>query len=189
MRASSSKRQFLLNAKGNVENEKVMRIFGQILLLVLFAFGIMLTARAAFLSAFAKSPQDSASRARNDLQVASAAPSSGITESPDSRSSGGAVLKRPKSRALSAKETKRILDTTQHSLDQELSRITLSDAFDLADRGVLLRFENGKGRLYESKIEFRAMLEEGGSVRRSGSRKASAVISLRGKALRISFPN
>ena len=69
-------------------------------------------------------------------------------------------MKRPRSRALSARETKRILDTTQHLLNQELSRITLSDAFDLADGGVLLRFENGKGRLYESKVEFRAMLDE-----------------------------
>lgn len=69
-------------------------------------------------------------------------------------------MKRPRSRALSARETKRILDTTQNSVDQELSRITLSEAFDLADGGVLLRFENGKGRLYESKVEFRAMLDE-----------------------------
>lgn len=146
-----------------------MRIFGQILLLVFFGFGILRTARTAFLSAFAKSRQDSVSRALKDLQAAGTAPSSGTTESPDSRSSGGAVLKRPTSRALSAKETKRILDRTQHSFDQELSRITLSDAFDLADGGVLLRFENGKGRLYESKIEFRAMLDEGERKAQRGS--------------------
>jgi len=38
----------------------------------------------------------------------------------------GAALNRPKSRALSAKEAKRILETTQHSVNTELSGVTLS---------------------------------------------------------------
>ena len=42
-------------------------------------------------------------------------------------------MKRPKSRALRAKEAQRVLDTTPHSPDHELSRRTLSEAFDLAD--------------------------------------------------------
>src|SRR5262249_55086329 len=75
------------------------------------------------------------------------------------RSSQGADLKPPRSRALSARQAKRILKTTKYSLDAEISRQTLSEAFDLADGSVLLLFDDGKGRLYESKIELRAMLD------------------------------
>jgi len=57
-------------------------------------------------------------------------------------------LKPAKSRALSAREAKRIVKTTKHSLDAEISRQTLSEAFDLADGSVLLLFDDGKGRLY-----------------------------------------
>jgi hypothetical protein len=65
------------------------------------------------------------------------------------------------------REAKRILDTTQHSVDHELSWTTMSKAFDLAGGGVLLLLENGRGRLYESKDELRAMLDE---VEREASR-------------------
>jgi hypothetical protein len=68
-------------------------------------------------------------------------------------------LKWPKSRALSAREAKRILESTQHSLDRVLSQRILCEAFDLADGGVLLLFENGRGRLYESKVELQTALE------------------------------
>lgn len=40
-------------------------------------------------------------------------------------------LEMVKSRALSIKETKRILGTRQHSFDHEMSRVNLCDAFDL----------------------------------------------------------
>jgi hypothetical protein len=69
-------------------------------------------------------------------------------------------LKWPKNRALRAKEAQRVLDTTPHSPDRELSSSTLSEAFALADGGILLLFEDGKGRLYESRDELRAMLEQ-----------------------------
>jgi hypothetical protein len=69
-------------------------------------------------------------------------------------------VKRPKSRAISAKEVKRILDATPLSVDHPISRIAMCEAFDVADGGVLLRFENGKGRLYKSKEELQAMLDE-----------------------------
>ena len=78
-----------------------------------------------------------------------------------SRSNQGAGLKRPKSRAVSTGEAERILKKTKHSLDPELSRQTLSQAFDLADGGVLLLFDYGNGRLYESKSELQAMMAEG----------------------------
>src|SRR5215470_10292020 len=68
-----------------------------------------------------------------------------------SRSTVGVASKRPKSRAVSANEAQRILKKTKHSLDPELSRQTLFQAFDLADGGVLLLFDEGNGRLYESK--------------------------------------
>jgi len=73
--------------------------------------------------------------------------------------SGGATLKQPKSRVVSAREAKRILKTTKHSLDPEVSPLALADAFDLADGSVLVLFEDGKGRLWESKDELRAMLD------------------------------
>ena len=69
-------------------------------------------------------------------------------------------MKPPKSRALSAKETRRLLQTTGHTLDDDLSRVCLCEVFDLAEGGVLLLFENGKGRLYESKDEMLALLKE-----------------------------
>jgi hypothetical protein len=78
-----------------------------------------------------------------------------------SRSNAGAALKKPKSRAVSANEAQRILQKTKHALDPELSRQTLSQAFDLADGGVLLLFDEGNGRLYESKSELQAMMAEG----------------------------
>src|SRR5215831_19289256 len=45
------------------------------------------------------------------------------------RSNAGVALKKPKSRAVSADEAQRILKKTKHSLDPELSRQTLSQAF------------------------------------------------------------
>ena len=78
-----------------------------------------------------------------------------------SRSNPGVALKTPRSRAVSEKETERILKKTKHSLDPELSRQTLSQAFDLAGGRVLLLFDDGRGRLYESKNELEAMLDEG----------------------------
>src|SRR5215471_3532951 len=78
-----------------------------------------------------------------------------------SRSNAGAAVKRPKSRAVSAYEAERILKKTKHSFDAELSRQTLSEAFDLADGGVLLLFDDGNGRLYESKSELQAIMTEG----------------------------
>jgi hypothetical protein len=66
---------------------------------------------------------------------------------------------RKQSRALSAREAKRILESTQHSLDRVLSQRILCEAFDLADGGVLLLFENGRGRLYESRVELQTALE------------------------------
>ena len=78
------------------------------------------------------------------------------------------VLKRPKSRSVSAKELRRVLETTQHLLDEELSGVGLCQVFDLASGGALLVFENGKGRLYESIEEFRAMIEEAEREARRG---------------------
>jgi hypothetical protein len=69
------------------------------------------------------------------------------------------MLKLPKSRSVSAKEVRRLLETTD-SVNEELSRVCLCQVFDLASGGALLLFSNGKGRLYESKDEFRAALDE-----------------------------
>ncbi len=80
----------------------------------------------------------------------------------------GAALKWPRSRALSAKEAKHTLDTTQHSLDHKLSGRTLSEAFDLVDGSVLLLFDNGKGRLHRSKEELQAALKQLGQRARQG---------------------
>jgi len=80
------------------------------------------------------------------------------------------VLKRPKSRSVSAKEVRHVLETTQHSLDQGLSRVCLCQVFDLASGGALLLFDNGKGRLYESIDELRAMIAEVEREARSGPR-------------------
>lgn len=76
------------------------------------------------------------------------------------RPNQGAAMKTPKSRAVSAREIERILKKTKHSLDAELSRQTLSQAFDLAGGRVLILLEDGNGRLYESKKELQAMLDE-----------------------------
>lgn len=70
------------------------------------------------------------------------------------------VLKRPKSKALPVKGVDRVLDTTEHSLNEGLSRKVLAQAFDLADGGLLLVFESGKGRLYASKDEFQVVFDE-----------------------------
>lgn len=70
------------------------------------------------------------------------------------------MLKRPKSRVVSAKEVRRIFETTQPVVNEELSRVCLCQVFDLASGGVLLLFETGRGRLYESQNELRAMIEE-----------------------------
>jgi hypothetical protein len=67
---------------------------------------------------------------------------------------------------------RRILETTQHSLNEELSRECLCQVFDLASGGALLVFENGRGRLYESKDELRAMMEE---VKREARRGPTSV--------------
>ena len=69
-------------------------------------------------------------------------------------------MKRPKSKSLSAKETRRILETTQHKVSDELSRACLCQVFDLDTGGSLLLFENGKGRLYKSADELRALISE-----------------------------
>jgi hypothetical protein len=82
-------------------------------------------------------------------------------DAPDpSPSNQGVALKTPKSRAISVQKAQRILKTTKHSLDPELSNQTSSKAFDLVDGRVLVIFENGTGRLYESKNELQAMLDE-----------------------------
>jgi hypothetical protein len=70
------------------------------------------------------------------------------------------VFKRPKSRSVSAKEVRRVLETTQHLRDEELSEGVWCEVFDLASGGALLVFEDGKGRLYESIDELRAMIDE-----------------------------
>jgi hypothetical protein len=77
------------------------------------------------------------------------------------RSNQSAAMKTPKSRAVSAREIERILKKTKPSLDAELSRQTFSQAFDLSGGRVLLLRDDGNGRLYESKKELQAMLEEG----------------------------
>ena len=82
----------------------------------------------------------------------------------------GKVLKRQKSRSVSAKEVRHVLETTPHWLDQGLSRVCLCQVFDLASGGALLLFDNGKGRLYESIDELRAMIDEVERVARSGPR-------------------
>jgi hypothetical protein len=69
-------------------------------------------------------------------------------------------MKRPRAKRLPARETKRILETTQHSLDHELSERIHTQAFDLPHGGVLLLYGAGRGILYESKDELGAMLDE-----------------------------
>ena len=135
---------------------KLMRIFVQRrLLLFFFALSILLRPLGIPLSALANTRKGSfkCGAARADLL-------SVVAMADDLQSDKGRFLKQPRSRAVSAKEAKRILETTEHSVDQELSRIILSEAFDLADGGVLLIFDDGRGRLYESKDELRAMLDE-----------------------------
>lgn len=163
MLVSTSKRTSVSTAIEDTENleldAKLTRTFVQRLRLFLFPVSILVTALIASLPALANNRKDSLSSCAIEPQTIGAA-SSSVTPGSTDAQSHGVVLKRPRSRALSARETKRILDTTEHSLNQELSRITLSDAFDFADGRVLLRFDNGKGRLYESKVEFRAMLDD-----------------------------
>jgi hypothetical protein len=63
---------------------------------------------------------------------------------------------------------RRILEAIQHSLNKELSAEYHSQVFELASGGALLVFENGRGRLYESIDELRAMIEEIEREARSG---------------------
>ena len=70
------------------------------------------------------------------------------------------MLKRPKSKSVSAKEVRRVFETTQSSINEELSRVCLCQVFDLSSGGVLLLFETGRGRLYESQNDLRALIEE-----------------------------
>lgn len=136
-----------------------MMMFGQTRLLVFFVVNIF-TAWLVSSLAFANIRKDNLSGSFMASQAVQTMRFSAITEPRDPQSDRGTVLKRPKSRALSAREAQRILARTQHSVDLELSRISLSEAFDLADGGVLLLFEGGKGRLYASKDELRTMLGE-----------------------------
>jgi hypothetical protein len=69
-------------------------------------------------------------------------------------------LKRPKSKAIPAREVRRLLEATEHLTDDGLSRRCFCQVFDLADGGALLVFENGRGRLYQSKDALCSMLDE-----------------------------
>jgi hypothetical protein len=53
-----------------------------------------------------------------------------------------------------------LLEATEHSPDDELSRRCRCQVFDLADGSALLVFERGRGRLYPSKDAFCSMLAE-----------------------------
>lgn len=80
------------------------------------------------------------------------------------------MSKWPKSRSVSSKEVRGILATTKHSMNADLSRVCLCQVFDLATGGALLLFHNGKGRIYESKDEFCAALDELEREARRGSK-------------------
>lgn len=69
-------------------------------------------------------------------------------------------MKRPKSKAIPATEVRRLFEATKHTADGELSRKCSCQVFDLGDGRALIVFENGKGRLYESKAALSSMLDE-----------------------------
>jgi len=127
--------------------------------LCLFVLSILLVALIVSLSADAESGKDTLPGRLMEPQTTRAARFSVIAGA-TRQSPGDSALKRPKGKRLSARETKRILETKQHTLDEELSQMALCQAFDLAGGGVLLLYEDGKGILYESKDELLALADE-----------------------------
>ena len=69
-------------------------------------------------------------------------------------------MRRLKAKRISSKAVRKLLAQTAHTLDRELSHAVIATVDVLADGRALVVHENGRGILYESIDELRAMIAE-----------------------------